>query len=66
MWAPRWLPVLASRAYDSIPRNPSGKILKSELREPYWKGLERQVNKGVNVKGKSRRSDREKSRRSDR
>ena len=27
-----------------LPRNPSGKILKRELREPYWKGYERQVN----------------------
>lgn len=27
-----------------IPRNPSGKILKSELRKPYWQGLERAVN----------------------
>lgn len=29
---------------DSLPRNPSGKILKRELREPYWEGRERQVN----------------------
>ncbi|MFC5048608.1 fatty acid--CoA ligase [Aquimarina hainanensis] len=28
----------------SLPRNPSGKILKRELRAPFWKGLERQVN----------------------
>ncbi|HZU19136.1 MAG TPA: AMP-binding protein [Candidatus Dormibacteraeota bacterium] len=28
----------------SIPRNPSGKILKRELREPYWAGRERRVN----------------------
>ena len=27
-----------------LPRNPSGKILKRELREPYWKGYERRVN----------------------
>ncbi len=27
-----------------IPRNPSGKILKVELRKPYWKGHERAVN----------------------
>jgi acyl-CoA synthetase (AMP-forming)/AMP-acid ligase II len=27
-----------------LPRNPSGKILRRELREPYWQGLERQVN----------------------
>jgi long-chain acyl-CoA synthetase len=29
---------------DSIPRNPSGKILKKILREPYWAGLERRVS----------------------
>ena len=29
---------------DSIPRNPSGKILKRELRQPYWEGAARQVN----------------------
>jgi acyl-CoA synthetase (AMP-forming)/AMP-acid ligase II len=29
---------------DSIPRNPSGKILKRELRQPYWEGAGRQVN----------------------
>jgi len=29
---------------DAIPRNPSGKILKVQLREPYWAGRERQVN----------------------
>ncbi|MFN8633007.1 MAG: fatty acid--CoA ligase [Chloroflexota bacterium] len=28
----------------SLPRNPSGKILKRELRVPYWEGRERQVN----------------------
>jgi acyl-CoA synthetase (AMP-forming)/AMP-acid ligase II len=28
----------------AIPRNPSGKILKRELREPYWAGLARKVN----------------------
>jgi acyl-CoA synthetase (AMP-forming)/AMP-acid ligase II len=28
----------------SIPRNPSGKILKTELRAPYWEGRERMVN----------------------
>jgi acyl-CoA synthetase (AMP-forming)/AMP-acid ligase II len=27
-----------------LPRNPSGKLLKRELREPYWKGKERRVN----------------------
>jgi len=29
---------------DALPRNPSGKILKTELREPYWKGHTRRVN----------------------
>ena len=29
---------------DSIPRNPSGKILKKILREPYWQGHERRVS----------------------
>ncbi len=29
---------------DAIPRNPSGKILKTELRAPYWEGHDRQVN----------------------
>ena len=29
---------------DELPRNPSGKILKRELRRPYWKGYDRQVN----------------------
>ncbi len=28
----------------SIPRNPTGKILKTELRAPYWEGRERMVN----------------------
>jgi len=27
-----------------LPRNPSGKILRRELREPYWAGRERRVN----------------------
>jgi long-chain acyl-CoA synthetase len=27
----------------SLPRNPSGKILKRELREPYWQGRDRKV-----------------------
>jgi len=29
---------------EAIPRNPTGKILKRVLREPYWKGKERRVN----------------------
>ena len=29
---------------SALPRNASGKILKRELRKPYWKGRERQVN----------------------
>lgn len=29
---------------DAPPRNPTGKILKRELRKPYWAGRERAVN----------------------
>ena len=29
---------------EVLPRNPSGKVLKRELREPYWAGLTRRVN----------------------
>ena len=29
---------------DALPRNPTGKILKKDLRAPYWVGRERQVN----------------------
>jgi acyl-CoA synthetase (AMP-forming)/AMP-acid ligase II len=29
---------------DVLPRNPTGKILKRELREPYWAGRDRQVS----------------------
>ena len=29
---------------EEIPRNPSGKILKTELRKPYWKGKDRNVS----------------------
>ncbi|MFN3836068.1 MAG: long-chain-fatty-acid--CoA ligase, partial [Glycocaulis sp.] len=28
---------------DALPRNPSGKILRKDLREPYWRGRERRV-----------------------
>jgi long-chain acyl-CoA synthetase len=29
---------------ETLPRNPSGKVLKRELREPYWAGLSRRIN----------------------
>ena len=29
---------------DTLPRNPSGKILKRQLREPYWEGRDRRVH----------------------
>lgn len=35
---PRQLKVIAE-----MPRNPSGKILKKELRKPYWEGVERNI-----------------------
>jgi long-chain acyl-CoA synthetase len=28
---------------DALPRNPSGKLLKREIRAPYWEGKERQI-----------------------
>ncbi len=30
--------------FDEMPRNPSGKLLKRVLREPYWQGQQRAVN----------------------
>ena len=29
---------------DALPRNPSGKILKKDLRAPFWEGRSRNVN----------------------
>ncbi len=29
---------------DALPRNPSGKVLKKDLREPYWVGRDRRVS----------------------
>ncbi len=29
---------------EALPRNPSGKILKTELREPWWRGQDRRVH----------------------
>ena len=29
---------------EALPRNPSGKLLKRQLREPYWKGHERRIH----------------------
>jgi fatty-acyl-CoA synthase len=29
---------------EALPRNLSGKVLKKDLREPYWQGKERRVN----------------------
>ena len=28
---------------DTLPRNPSGKILRKDLREPYWKDMDRRI-----------------------
>ncbi|TXS95272.1 long-chain-fatty-acid--CoA ligase [Parahaliea maris] len=32
------------KIYDVLPRNPSGKILKKDLRSEFWEGRERQIN----------------------
>ena len=41
----RFLHLAGSQAViAALPRNPSGKILRRELREPYWAGRERQIN----------------------
>ncbi len=37
--APRSIDVI-----DALPRNASGKILRKDLRAPYWEGYERMVN----------------------
>ena len=37
--APKSIAVIAE-----MPRNPSGKILRRELRKPYWERLGRQIN----------------------
>jgi len=37
------LPTAVERI-DAIPRNPTGKVLKTELRKPYWKDQDRSVN----------------------
>jgi acyl-CoA synthetase (AMP-forming)/AMP-acid ligase II len=29
---------------EALPRNPSGKVLKRQLREPYWAGYKRRVS----------------------
>jgi acyl-CoA synthetase (AMP-forming)/AMP-acid ligase II len=29
---------------DTLPRNPSGKILRREVREPYWAGSDRRIS----------------------
>jgi len=29
---------------DDLPRSPVGKVLKRQLRAPYWAGRDRQVN----------------------
>ena len=29
---------------EALPRNPTGKVLKKDLREPYWAGRARRIN----------------------
>ena len=29
---------------DLLPRNASGKLLKKDIRKPYWAGMDRQIN----------------------
>ena len=46
-WRPRLAHYKCPTSVDftqTLPRNPSGKLLKRELREPYWKGRERRIN----------------------
>jgi acyl-CoA synthetase (AMP-forming)/AMP-acid ligase II len=28
---------------DALPRSPNGKVLKKDIREPYWRGHERRI-----------------------
>jgi long-chain acyl-CoA synthetase len=30
--------------YDELPKSGTGKILKRQLREPYWEGMEKRVH----------------------
>ncbi len=42
-----WMPgielELSREQFEELPRNPSGKILKKILRQPYWEGAERNI-----------------------